>query len=99
MAQFDVHARADDDGYFLDCQSNLLAGLTSRFVVPLIPGDGRVKPAGRLNPVFEIAAAPHVMMTEFASTVRARALGRRVTTLAEHSHQIIGALDMLIGGV
>lgn len=35
MAKFDLYP-APDGGYWIDCQSDLLSGLNSRFVVPLL---------------------------------------------------------------
>jgi toxin CcdB len=38
MARLDVHARRDNRaGYLLDVQADLLSGLNTRLVVPLLP--------------------------------------------------------------
>jgi toxin CcdB len=70
MAKFDVYALAQGRGYLIDCQANLLSDLNTRFVVPLLPLEEAPKPAARLNPVFDIAGEPHVMVTQFAGPCR-----------------------------
>jgi toxin CcdB len=97
MAQFDVHRLAS--GIVVDCQSSLLDAIDSRFVVPLVPVEGAPKAAQRLNPGFEIGGVTYVMLTQAAAAVRRKELGPVVTSLAEHSFEITGALDVLISGV
>lgn len=97
MAQFDVHQLGS--GLVVDCQSDLLAHLNTRIVVPLIPRDRAPTPAGRFNPVFAIDGADHVMDTQFTSAVERRELGAVVTSLADRSFEITDALDVLISGV
>lgn len=72
MAKFDVHARHGGPGYLLDCQADLLCDLNTRFVVPLLPAEEAPRPAGRLNPVFEVRGQRVIMVTQFASAVLAR---------------------------
>lgn len=71
MARFDVHRNATnnpDVPYLVDIQSDLLSGLRSRVVVPLVPLDRFAKPMTRLNPVFEIDGRRLVMAaTDFPS--------------------------------
>ena len=96
MARFRAH-RLPDGGYVLDCQSDLLDHLTTRFVVPLVP-IGHVKtPMARLNPCFELDGEQMVMMTQFAAAIPARTLGRIVQSLDHEHHVITAALDMLTG--
>jgi toxin CcdB len=97
MAQFDVHRLGD--GLVIDCQSDLLQQLDTRFVVPLISQADVPIVAQRLNPVFEIDGEEHVMLTQAAAAVRRRELGAVVTSLAERSFEITGALDVLLSGV
>lgn len=100
MARFDVFARADGSpGYLLDCQTDLLANLNTRFVVPLLPLNAAPRPAARLNPVFDIAGLPHVMVTQFAAAVLTRELGEKVASLSDQDTSVTNALDMLISGV
>jgi toxin CcdB len=97
LAQFDVHRLGS--GLVIDCQSDLLAHLNTRVVVPLIPRDQAPKPARRFNPVFSIDGAEHVLNTQFVSAVERRELGAVVASLADSSFVITDALDVLISGV
>lgn len=100
MARLDVHARRDGGaGYLLDVQAELLSGLNTRLVVPLLPRDQAPVPAARLNPVFDIAGAPHVMVTQFAAAVSTRELGNPVASLTDARDTVTAALDLLITGV
>lgn len=50
MARYDVYPAPMDEGFLLDIQSNLLDGLNTRVVVPLLPVATAPKPAKTLNP-------------------------------------------------
>ena len=97
MAQFDVLRLGD--GLVVDCQSDLLSQLNSRFVVPLVARTGAPKIAQRLNPVFVINGEEYVMVTQAAAAVRIGDLGRVVGSVADRSFEVTGALDVLISGV
>lgn len=99
MAQFDVFETVSGAGLLLDCQSDLLSQLNTRLVAPLLRPDEAPKPAGRLNPSFDVGGEPYVMMTQYAAAVEVRELGRKRASLAGHHREIIGALDMLLTGV
>lgn len=96
MARHDVYA-VGDDGYWLDCQSDFLAGLKSRFVVPLRAREEVKGEDKRLNPTLTVAGAEYVMQTHLAAAVPASLLRIRVTSLAEDEYRIGAALDMLTG--
>ena len=97
MAQFDVHRLAG--GLVLDCQSDLLNHIASRFVVPIIPKSEAPIPVRRLNPVFQLEGEDYVMLTESSGAVGTRQLGPVVASLAHRSFEITDALDVLISGV
>jgi len=61
--------------------------------------DDAPKPAGRLNPLFEIDGTPYVMVTQFAAAIDFRELGPVVASLGDRDREIMNALDMLISGV
>jgi toxin CcdB len=94
VAQFDIHRFGD--ALVLNCQSDLLNQIDSRFVVPLVPRTHAPNVAHRLNPVFAIDGQEYVMLTQAAAAVRGRALGPVVGSLSERSFEITGALDVLI---
>ncbi len=98
MARFDVFANPNGTGYLLDVQTDLLDGLNTRIVVPLLPASDAPSPAQRLNPTFEIADQDHVMATQFLAAVPRAILKEPVTTLADHDTEITAALDMAFFG-
>lgn len=102
MAQFDVHRNRSNDPdvpYLLDIQSDLLAPVNVRVVVPLIPASIYGPPLKRLTPVFEIDGTPHVMATLDMGGALVTELGPVVQSLATERDAIIGAIDMLVTGL
>jgi len=97
MAQFDVY-RLADGSLVLDCQSDLVGSYDTRFVVPLIEYEPRMVTMTRLHPRFTVADGDVVMVTQFATAVRARELRHIVGSLAHEHLRIVSALDMLISG-
>lgn len=103
MARYDVFPNPDDPnpdgkGSLLDVQADLLDGLNTRIVVPLIPLRLAPMPAKRLNPVFEIEAEPHVMVTQFMAAVPKALLKAPVASLIDRDVEIGNALDMVLVG-
>ncbi|HAW92692.1 MULTISPECIES: CcdB family protein [unclassified Arsukibacterium] len=97
MARFDVY-KTNPAGYLLDVQTDLLSGLNTRVVVPLLPRIDAPKPASRLNPMFEIDGQQLVMVTQFMAAIPAAELKQAAASLAEHQHEVSEALDMLFIG-
>lgn len=98
MARFDVYPNPDGAGFLLDVQANLLDGLNTRVVVPLMPASSAPLPAKRLNPVFDIEGESHVMVTQFMAAVPVAILKAPVASLAVREAEIGNALDMLFVG-
>ena len=98
MAKFDVHQDHRGSGYLLNCQSDLLSHLDTRFVVPLLTPQTAPSAASRLNPVFTIGSRPHVMVTQFAAGVPLTRLGSVIQSLKAEDTIITNALDMLLVG-
>ncbi len=104
MARFDVRtnlhrASRDSVPYLLELQTDLLAGLGTRLVAPLVPAARFGPPASRLNPVLRIGARNFVMDTALVAGIPATQLGERVVSLSERSPELLGALDFLVSGV
>lgn len=97
MARFDVY-RDPRGTLLLDCQSDILSGLNTRFVVPLLPPDKAPVAGLRLNPAFEIEGQPLVMYTQYAASVPVREMGKPIASLAADADKVVNALDMLISG-
>jgi len=103
MAQFDVHrnlgGRSATVPFLVDVQANLLDGLATRVVVPLVDAKHFGRPARGLNPTFAVDGREVVMSTAELAGVSRRTLGPVVDSLAEQRATIIGALDLLITGL
>jgi len=81
-------------------QSDLIAALGTRVVVPLCPAaamTGRLLKT--LTPVFEVDGEQYVMLTPQLAGIPERRLGTRVADLAQRREEIIAALDLLITGI
>lgn len=98
MARFDVYPNLDGAGFLLDVQANLLDGLNTCVVVPLMPASSAPLPAKRLNPVFDIQGESHVMVTQFMAAVPVAILKAPVVSLAGCDVEIGNALDLLFVG-
>lgn len=98
MARFDIFRNDGGAGYLLDVQSDLLSGLNTRVVVPLLPRSSAPSPAQRLNPVFEVGGEVLLMATQFISAVPERELRVRAGSLVQQHDEISSALDMLFLG-
>ncbi|KXS55388.1 MAG: putative CcdB-like protein [Marinobacter sp. T13-3] len=98
MARFDVFVNESGAGYLLDVQSDLLSGLNTRVVVPLLPKSSAPSPAQRLNPVFIIDKEELVMATQYLAAIPDSELRSGVGSLAEQQDEISAALDMLFLG-
>lgn len=98
MARFDVYANLEIGGYLLDCQADLLSGLNTRLVAPLMRMPDAPQPAARLNPIFEIEGVQHVMVTQFIAAVPASLCRSPVTSLRDEHLTIGNAVDMLLSG-
>lgn len=98
MPKYDVYPNPGGIGFVVDVQTDLLDGLATRVVVPLMPIKSALIPARLLNPVAEIDGDEHVMVTQFLSAVPAPPLGSPVANLAARADDITRALDMLFQG-
>ena len=103
MAQFDVYKNRSPETkksipYLLDVQTDLLANLTTRVVVPLITVSAMGKAAKHLNPQFKIKRASVIMSTAEVAGVNLQVLGEKVGSLKERRNEIIAALDFLFTG-
>jgi toxin CcdB len=97
MARFDVYL-SGSTGLLLDVQTNLLAGLNTRVVVPLLPLDTAPKAAKRLNPIFDIENQPYLMAIQFMAAIPETELKQKIGSLIEQQQEVSEALDMLFVG-
>jgi toxin CcdB len=100
--QFDVVENPDPldavhRPYLVVLQSDLVSGLTSTVVAPLVPRD-QMKGADRLNPIVPVEGREYWLATHELFAVEQRVLRARVATLAEHRDAIVAALDFVFVG-
>lgn len=98
MAKYDVYPNPGGGGFLLDVQADLLDGLNTRVVVPLMPLQTAPLPAKRLNPVFHLEQQPYVMVTQFISAVPVSVLKSPVANFGSKFSEITVAIDMLMQG-
>lgn len=96
MARFDVYRIAG--GLVVDVQANLLSGLRTRVVVPLIPLHAAPQPAGRLNPVLDLNGELFALQPQFVTAVDRNELSQPVDNILRHYDRIVAALDMVFLG-
>jgi len=105
MPQFTVHRNPNQDTkatypLLLDIQSDLIADLSTRVVVPLCPASVmKGKVIKTLMPVFEIDGKPYAMVTPQLAGIPTKQIGARVADLAKRRDEIIAALDLLTTGI
>ncbi|MBV8632001.1 MAG: CcdB family protein [Silvibacterium sp.] len=97
MAQFDVYRYGV--GYVLDVQADLMADLDNRVVIPLLPLDQAPKAANRLNPIFPIDDADHMLLTQYMAAISTSLLREKVCSLKSAHFVIKAAIDMIFDGV
>ena len=98
MTRFDIHMQEGKQILLLNCQSDYLSHLSTRFVIPLISTGSKPPIATRLNPVFNINASDYVLATNAAATLSLKHMGGVIGSLAHEQDKIIAAIDILVSG-
>jgi toxin CcdB len=102
MRQFDI-VRNPDPGeaverpYLVVLQSDLVAGLRSAVVAPLV-ARAAMEGASRLNPLITVETCEYWFAVHELFAIDRRVLGEAVGSAAGHRDQIIAALDLLFTG-
>lgn len=105
MSQFSVHRNPNPDTnaatpFLLDVQSDLMAELGTRVVVPLRPASTmRGALIKTLTPVFKVDGKQYAMITPQLAGISTKKMGAKIADLAGHRNEIIAALDLLITGI
>ncbi len=100
--QFDVVANpdaidAEHRPFLVVLQSDLVAGLTSTVVAPLVPR-GQMKGAHRLNPIVTVEGQEYWLATHELFAVDQRFLRGAVSSLSDDRDAIIASLDFVFIG-
>lgn len=98
MTRFDVRRLENSPAPALELQADLLDGLNTRVVGPLLPASVFSSHISRLNPTFQVNDETNVLMIQHLSAVPVQDLGDVVCNLANQSDAITAALDFLYQG-
>ena len=96
MGRFDLYRARR--GWLLDVQSDLIALLTTRVVIPLWPAARAPQPVRDLHPIFTIDGREFILLTHLMAAVPRAELGRPEGSLAHERDAITRALDLLFTG-
>jgi len=105
MPQFSVYRNPNPDAksvtpFLLDVQSDLIADLSTRVVVPLCLASAmKGKIIQTLTPVFEIDGKQYVLLIPQLAGISKKLIGAKVADLAHRRGEIVAALDLLITGI
>lgn len=102
IRQFDVVANPDradaaSRPYLVVLQSDLVSGLTSTVVAPLVPHD-QMKGAQRMNPIVSIDGHDYWLATQELFAVDRRILRGKTCSLGDYCDAITAALDFVFMG-
>jgi len=103
--QYDVYANpsaksAEAFPLVVDIQSNLLRGLATRMVVPLASLSlGKNDIPQRLCPSLSVAGKDYMLLPYQAAPLLKVQLKKKLGSLADKAHAIVGAIDAVISGI
>lgn len=97
MSQYDVCRSRSTRALVVDCQSDCLSHLPTRFVVPLLALAEAPGVAEGLNPILTFDNEEYYLAPQYAATVRTSDLERGRGSLAREHLTITSALAFLIG--
>lgn len=99
MPQFDIHKyEIEPVSFLMDIQSDLLDGLPTRVVVPLVPPEEGNPPIKTLHPIVYVQGRAFVALVHLMAAISARSLGEIVDTARYQRDEIVRALDFLVTG-
>jgi toxin CcdB len=102
IRQFDVVANPDAEEavhwpYLVVLQSDLVSGLRSTIVAPLVARPD-LQGARQLNPIVAVEDREYWLATHELFAVEQRILRKKIATLSDRRDAIIAALDFLFTG-
>ena len=101
MAQFDVYENTDQNThqanpYYLDVQSDLLADLATRVVIPLITKEYIALPVGILNPVVRVTDKTLYLSASQIQCLHKNRLGKKIADVTSQRQAVRAAMDFLL---
>lgn len=101
MGQFDVYRNPGKHREFplvIDVQSDAVARLPTRVVVPLTPAKTYLRPITRLQPRLSIRGIEYVVKTDELAPIPTPLLVRAIHNVSAHRPTLLAALDLLFTG-
>lgn len=98
MAQYDVYLIQPRDRHLLDVQSDLIVGLSTRLVVPLLPAANAPQRIRHLNPLLQIDGQDYVMATSLMASAPKDRLDKIKANLLDRHDDISRAIYMIFQG-
>lgn len=98
MAQFDLYKNPRRGEYplLLDVQSDTLARIDTRVVVPLTTAKNYDTPISRLNPVVAVGRVRYVLVFQELAAVPTGAWGETIGSLVELRADVVAAIDLRV---
>lgn len=101
MARFDIY-KYNNSGVplVLDVQADLLSGLNTCVVIPLVPEqEAKHEAIQKLKPIIKLDNKNYILMTTDIGTLTRSSLGEKVTNIEnEYRQTVTEALDFLFQG-
>jgi toxin CcdB len=97
MPQFDVHKAATGE-LVVDCQSDILSDLPTRYVIPLYDQRESGWSFSRLTPSIRFDGKSYVLATPVGAAIDVEELSRPLGSIADERYTILNAIDFLLTG-
>ena len=99
MAQFDVHRVRGGNELVVDCQSDFVAMLSTRYAVPLYSEPEAEWRFSRLTPQLSFQGRAYTFATPLVAAIDVDELGEPIASLCDQRYTILNAIDFLLTGV
>jgi toxin CcdB len=99
MAQFDVHRVRDSGELVVDCQTDFLDSLGTRYAIPLYSEPEAEWRFSRLTPKMSFDGGQYTLATPLGAAIDVNALGPPIGSLSAEAYTILNAIDFMITGV
>ncbi|HEX5257862.1 MAG TPA: CcdB family protein [Sphingomicrobium sp.] len=99
MAQFHVHRVRGGNELVVDCQSDFLAMLSTRYAVPLYSKPEAEWRFSRLTPQLTVQGLVYTFATPLGAAIDVDELGIPIASLSDQRDTILNAIDFLLTGV
>lgn len=99
MAQFDVHRVRHGNELVVDCQSDFLSMLSTRYAIPLYSSPEGEWRFSRLTPQLTFQGRLYTLATPLGAAIDVNELRTPLGSLSGERYTILNALDFLTTGV